>query len=187
MTEQDTWRHVSGNENSADLASRGVPAQQLLDSDIWWHGPSWLSAPKETWPNSCPVLTNDSIPEMRRRVQSLLTSQPAEFPFNRFSKFSHLIRTVAYCLRFSNNCKSHHPKLTGALTVGELNNAETCLLQISQRESFPNEITDLTHNKQISNKSRILSLNPFCDTEGILRVGGRLGNSQYPYDKNTQK
>ncbi|KAJ8958370.1 hypothetical protein NQ314_006431 [Rhamnusium bicolor] len=156
MTEQDTWRHVSGNENPADLASRGVSAQQLLDSDIWWHD---------------------------AQAQSLLTNQPAEFPFNRFSKFTHLIRTVAYCLRFSNNCKFHHPKLTGASTVGELNNAETCLLKISQRESFPNEITNLTHNKQISNKSRIISLNPFCDTEGILRVGGRLGNSQYSYDK----
>lgn len=32
-------------------------------------------------------------------------------------------------------------------------------------------------------KSKILSLNPFLDSEGLLRVGGRIGNSKYEYNK----
>ncbi|XP_035226435.1 LOW QUALITY PROTEIN: 5-oxoprolinase-like [Stegodyphus dumicola] len=37
-----SWNHCSGRENPADLVSRGVPAQCLLEGDRWWCGPYWL-------------------------------------------------------------------------------------------------------------------------------------------------
>lgn len=45
----------------------------------------------------------------------------------------------------------------------------------------------MENSKQISSKSHILNLNPFLDAQGILRVGGRLSNSQYPYEKKHPK
>ncbi|XP_076684106.1 uncharacterized protein LOC143377073 [Andrena cerasifolii] len=38
------WHHVSGLENPADCASRGLPPSRLPDFTLWWSGPSWLSS-----------------------------------------------------------------------------------------------------------------------------------------------
>ncbi len=34
------WRFVRSQANPADLASRGLPPQELLSSKLWWHGPA---------------------------------------------------------------------------------------------------------------------------------------------------
>lgn len=36
------WHWVPGEENPADLASRGVTPTMLVKSKLWWHGPEWL-------------------------------------------------------------------------------------------------------------------------------------------------
>jgi len=42
LTQAAQWRHVSTNDNPADLASRGLCVRELVSSDKWWKGPSWL-------------------------------------------------------------------------------------------------------------------------------------------------
>ena len=44
------WRHCPGVDNPADLASRGASADALIDSKLWWNGPSWLSEEESSWP-----------------------------------------------------------------------------------------------------------------------------------------
>nr|CAH7752205.1 unnamed protein product [Callosobruchus chinensis] len=53
----------------------------------------------------------------------------------------------------------------------------------AQRECFSQEISDLLSKNKISKKSKLLMLNPFLDENNVLRVGGRLENSMYSYDK----
>jgi hypothetical protein len=43
------WNHVPGSQNPADIASRGVTADELMTSDVWLTGPTWLANPN-TWP-----------------------------------------------------------------------------------------------------------------------------------------
>lgn len=45
-----TWSHVPSQENPADLASRGVFPGSLKSSQLWWHGPCWLSLLNDQWP-----------------------------------------------------------------------------------------------------------------------------------------
>ncbi|XP_066258792.1 uncharacterized protein [Euwallacea similis] len=61
--------------------------------------------------------------------------------------------------------------------------AETGRLRIAQRDSFPDEYDRLTGGIALSPKSKLLSLSPFVDREGVMRVGGRLRNSPYHFDK----
>jgi hypothetical protein len=55
---------------------------------------------------------------------------------------------------------------------------------------FLNELCHLSHesnNKKLNKNSRLLSLNPFIDpNDNLLRVGGRIGNSNFSYDKKHQ-
>lgn len=72
---------------------------------------------------------------------------------------------------------------TKNLSVSELNHALSSLIKIAQRESFSSEIARLEGKKELKTGSRVLNLNPFVDACGVLRVGGRLENSEFPYDK----
>lgn len=44
------WNHVPTKENLADLASRGVTTKQLINNNLWWYGPEWLSKDQIQWP-----------------------------------------------------------------------------------------------------------------------------------------
>lgn len=37
------WSHVTSSYNPADMLSRGLMADELSTSSLWWNGPSWLS------------------------------------------------------------------------------------------------------------------------------------------------
>ncbi|XP_071572749.1 uncharacterized protein [Temnothorax nylanderi] len=51
---QAIWRFVPGNENPADLATRGLTPLQLSESKEWWQGPQWLSLNPVMWPEESP-------------------------------------------------------------------------------------------------------------------------------------
>ncbi|GFV22520.1 integrase catalytic domain-containing protein [Trichonephila clavipes] len=38
------WRHVPSDQNPADLVSRGVDPDKLLQQNLWFNGPTFLSA-----------------------------------------------------------------------------------------------------------------------------------------------
>ena len=41
-----TWRHVRSNQNQADIESRAIYENQILE--LWWIGPKWLQLPAST-------------------------------------------------------------------------------------------------------------------------------------------
>lgn len=105
---------------------------------------------------------------------------------NNFSTYNKITRSVAYCLRFKNNCLTNKSKGTfvkGPLTVDELKISSNTLIKLVQKRHFNQEISSLELNKPLSKSSKILSLNPFLDSKRILRVGGTLSQSKYPYEK----
>lgn len=56
------------------------------------------------------------------------------------------------------------------------------LLRTAQQEYYNKELTALNLGKKIPEKSPIESLNPILDQNGLLRVGGRLHNSELNYE-----
>ncbi|XP_048525510.1 uncharacterized protein LOC109533039 [Dendroctonus ponderosae] len=94
------------------------------------------------------------------------------------------MRVLAFCFRFRANCAtSKETRSVGPLTVIELRSALMCLIKIAQYESFNEELKLLRKEKCLRPSSSILSLNPFLDPDGIIRVGGRLNHSHFPYEK----
>ncbi|XP_050340593.1 uncharacterized protein LOC126767010 [Bactrocera neohumeralis] len=65
------WNHVDSGSNPADLASRGLMAQDLVENTLWWQGPSWLQEDQCKWP----LQQNDYETTIEEK-QSCLNSRP---------------------------------------------------------------------------------------------------------------
>jgi len=92
-----------------------------------------------------------------------------------------LIRITAWILRFKSNSSIPsarcHLRMKGPLTVVELSNAKTTWLLLTQRYAFHNDLDKLSKNQQLSKQSQLKRLHPFMDSSGLIRVGGRLSQS----------
>ncbi|GFW72420.1 integrase catalytic domain-containing protein [Trichonephila clavipes] len=104
-----------------------------------------------------------------------IESPPDNNLIKRCSSFDTLIITTAWCLRFVNNSKINiSERKKDYLNTTELRNAAEVLVKSVQQSEFKSEIKCLQLKHQIPKNSKILSLKPFLDKDGLLRVGGRL-------------
>ena len=115
-------------------------------------------------------------------LTAVMTSDPL-FPLDRFSSYSKLIRVTAWTIRFINNCRPQrsNSQITPSLSVQEIVNAENYWLSQSQRDCFGKEIESLKVKDTIQSNSPLTSLHPLLDSNGILRVSGRLQKSKLAY------
>nr|CAI5838764.1 unnamed protein product [Callosobruchus analis] len=179
LTESFVWKHVSTKDNPADLLSRGVRPEAIQDCALWWFGPTWLKSDQDLWPNPQHLISD--LPELRKTLKVVIIDQNV-INFERFSSLARLKRSFAYLLRFIKNSKEPKPERhLGHLSTSEINDAFHSLIRISQLLSFPSDYQRLKEGNNLSSSSRILSLSPFMDRDGLIRVGGRLKNSNLPY------
>jgi hypothetical protein len=66
------------------------------------------------------------------------------------------------------------PKMDPNLTVEELRLAEIGVVRYIQQKAYHTEIQILKKGEDIPKSSRICSLEPFLDEDGLLKVKGRL-------------
>ncbi|XP_078040736.1 uncharacterized protein LOC144471982 [Augochlora pura] len=174
-TDIKTWRHIRSIDNPADLLSRGPNVKNFMTNSLWRYGPSWLKLDEAFWPNSHFEMP-EVLPEVRKLTCLVSTViEPLEF-INKYSCIRRLTRIIAYCLRFVSR-----PRVTRRLSVEELQRAKEKIISLTQQQSFAQELHDLKTGSQLNSKSKLLPLSPFIDERGILRVGGRLQNSNLPF------
>ena len=46
LTGKESWRVCLVTQNPADLPSRGLSAEDLVNSSLWWEGPQFLRQPE---------------------------------------------------------------------------------------------------------------------------------------------
>lgn len=169
------WRHVPSEQNPADCASRGLQPSELKGHDLYWNGPDFLRDGPTVWSDNISRIPVDQLPEVK--LQSLVVSSDAlDEWFDRFSSYQRMLRVVAWVNRFVSKCRKL-PVGSGTLTYAELNSSVKIVVRSSQRTHFPALIRELTDNALVSSR-QIAQLSPFFDSEGIIRVGGRLRNAQ---------
>lgn len=184
----DCWNHVSGLDNPADCASRGLFPSELLNFALWWDGPKWLRLPPDEWPKQFTLPPNDPSQESSEVClhTAIIPCQPVIL-LTRFSSFTQLIRVTAWLIHFIHNCcarKKNLARTVGLLSVQELNKAKLYWISLSQRAHFAKDIKALETKAPISQLSPLLSLNPFLDKDQLLQVGGQESNSKLPYETN---
>nr|XP_037876794.1 uncharacterized protein LOC119630680 isoform X1 [Bombyx mori]XP_037876795.1 uncharacterized protein LOC119630680 isoform X1 [Bombyx mori] len=193
LTNDSEWRHVPTHLNPADLASRGVDTIKNDTLDIWWTGPTFLSQNESGWPSYDSRNVNiNELPETKVHVSTTNkgvdenNKQPLIIDFSKYSKLKFLQRTFAYMQRFVYNCRNPRNKKVGILQPEELARSFRKLVYLAQADSFSKEINLLRSKGVLNSKNYLISLNPFLDSEGILRVGGRLTLSSYNFEKRHQ-
>lgn len=171
------WHHVSGKDNPADCATRGLDAEALSMHPLWWNGPSWLSKKSESWPTSIPDIPAD-LPEVKSiTLTAAIEENIVETFINAHSSLTHLTRVMAFIKRFLHNSHPGISRYNGPLTTLELKTSLNCLICHVQKVAFPLDYQRLESDRELHPRSSILTLNPFLDEDRLLRVGGRLHNS----------
>ena len=119
---------------------------------------------------------------------SLAATRESIIPFEQYSSFTRLLRVTAWIFHFFHNCSAHVKNSSQAtvgsqLTVSELKQAESYLVLMAQWSSFEIEMNALSGGRQLPRSSHLISLRPFLDSSGLLRVGGREVHSALPFDR----
>lgn len=188
LTNVDCWRHVRSEQNPADLLSRGILVDNFITNNLWWFGPEWLLKNNSEW-DTPEVEQLQNIPEEKSlacvNIYNNNNSLINEL-LNRFSSFKMFLKVFGYILQFISNCKvKKSERKCGVLKVSDIEQVLNKTIESVQKECFPHEYSSLKNKNNISNKSKILSLNPFIHN-GLLRVGGRLKNSNIPFSSKHQ-
>lgn len=178
------WHHVASASNPADCASRGLFPDELQDHHLWWKGPDWLHQSAKVWPPQ--QRDYGSIEETNNKIFTFTSTADSVWFDELVSKYSSITkfqRTLAYILRFISNLKSDSTsRINGIhLTREELFHALYKACRQEQLKFYPGEMMQMTSKGEISKSSSLKSLSPFVDEFGLLRVGGRIENSEAPF------
>lgn len=181
LTNTKHWHFVDGELNPADCASRGVLPNDLKNHPLWWNGPPWLSEKEKYWQNQHQQFETDL--ERRKVIRTMhVTSQfQEEYMDKTLHKQSDLFklqRITAYVFRWLPKNKASRGEVPNA---EEYETSLKAWIKFAQRQAFPAEIQDCLNSDEIPFKSKLMSLRPFVDSDGILRVGGRLRKSDLTY------
>ena len=180
----ETWMHVPGTSNPADLVSRGSSPSKLSSSSFWIAGPKWLPVPLQ-WPvqsanvdcgtDEVNVLCSQAERKDVGDVETFLkdfsclrkllrcSAWVRRFVFNKFAR-QHSIDTQQ-ASRFLEAVHRYAEPKTGPLAFNEINDAHLGLIRSVQQLHYPEEWEALEEGQPISKHSSIRKLHPQFDRE----------------------
>ena len=192
------WRHVSTKENPADLPTRGTSVVNLKDNALWWSGPEFLKLRENDWPKSKIEVNEETLSEVRKQDKIRLETKNEEdltllvtvhetswrLQPERYSSWNRLVRVRAWVQRFIENCmRKIEDRCSEGITYQEILDAETAVIKEAQQQAFSEEYIALSNQRPIPKHSKLLTLKPIIDEEGLLRSDGRLTYAEYlPFD-----
>jgi hypothetical protein len=115
----DAWRHVPTADNPADIGRRGG---SVVNCELWWNGPTWLSN-RELWlSNLVPKESVDSAAEAKvmREVVAVASVAEADAFVNLLAKYDlkKSLRVCVWISRFLRACRGN--KRVGPILTTEL-------------------------------------------------------------------
>ena len=182
------WKYTPSELNPADYGSRSVTAAQL-SSTTWLEGPAFLlNSPVQLPAQNTFDLVDPALDtEIRPVVTANLTqvTKPTLSPtlFEKFSNYSGLIRAIAHLIHVAysfahtdhtSSCRGWH---LCQPTEEELIKAKVCVIKSVQSEYYKDELKCIREETKIPPSSSLWKLHPILDKDGLLRVGGRITQS----------
>lgn len=98
---------------------------------------------------------------------------------DKYSSLTRLKRITAFVQRFINNSRRQPAeRVSGPISVAELNDACLFWIKLAQQREFGKELDAKATRTNIPRRSQLISLDPYIDKDGFLRVGGRIGSAE---------
>ncbi|KYN43832.1 hypothetical protein ALC56_01701 [Trachymyrmex septentrionalis] len=160
LTNSTVWRHVNSKDNSADVLSRGQLPSVFLNNRIWFTGPLWLVGDKNEWPYG--VIKLRETLELKKNT-CLTTDTNDCYILLRYSSYTKMLR-----------CKES----LASLRKRDKRDGNTGS-KLVQASYVSHELNELANERSV--KKTIAALNPFIDTNGLIRFGGRFKNSKLTF------
>lgn len=180
------WRHVPTSDNPADSASRGLLGKEISFHHLWWHGPHWLKLDSAEWPQESSGHPDDCVIEEKPCAHHVSLPSATWDLATKYSSWVKLIRVTAYVQKFINACRRSNRDSDQSngrqLTAEHYSKAKTFWIKQTQVALFGSELKTIAAGQALSSKSVLLPLNPYLDSEGVLRVDRRLHNAPLPYN-----
>ena len=179
VSEPDQWFHIPGNQNPADVLSRGCSTDNV--PEMWLRGPDFIWDYKCNWPNMSPdsdiCVDRESRACLSHHVVS--NDNPSVHPLaaliTHYSSYYRLQKAVCWLIRFRRFVMKKSVK-TGPITCAEMKLANSHILRYVQSESFDDEIHDLKVHGKVKRSSTLNKLSPVLVDELVV-VGGRLSHA----------
>ena len=175
LTSIDSWKHCAGEENPADIPSRGLLASRFHTNVLWLNGPTWLGARAGTSVHDLPT-SEECLVELKRdnpeRVHELLTVEGSSsisqiIDIKNYNSIQRLFKVTVYVLRFIKLLRKKPVEpLAQELSIVEIKWIRDAQNVLASERNFP----------QWKTQFRL-----FFDSDGIWRCGGRLANANAPY------
>ena len=186
----ERWFWVDTKNNPADLPSRGTTTLEDVETELWRHGPKFLTTGKD-WPvmPAATQIPKEVLKEVKKgtqfalNVQSTLTDtydpELDTFPV-KSSRWQSLVKITAFCMRITSSYREHF--------VGreEFEKAEKVVVRQMQKSCFARTWRDLI-DTGASPGGKLAHLFPMIDVDGCLRVRARLRQAvDIPYESRCQ-
>ncbi|GBM94171.1 hypothetical protein AVEN_153768-1 [Araneus ventricosus] len=125
LTKDFSWLHGKTSENPADIISRGMIPQHLMDNSFWWNGSQFLQQVTVELNDKNGIPTHDDyLHEIKRESDKTLALSLDSTFLDSFlsisNNYSKLIRVGSLLLKFANNSINPEDKLDGPLITMEL-------------------------------------------------------------------
>ncbi|XP_065203500.1 uncharacterized protein LOC135833661 [Planococcus citri] len=179
----DQWRHIPGEQNPADLATRDDSFSKFPEcQEMWTSGPEFLHASE---------IPQSVQSEVRTSVSALVVRMTPAVEYvnvvphllHRFSECSRVLLTVMALLRVKDFLIAKSRRTAppgGCFSVTERRRAEAVILQAVQADEFAKELQCFSVKTVLPAKSHLRSLAPILH-EGLIRVGGRITHAELPF------
>ncbi|XP_061168132.1 uncharacterized protein LOC133177057 [Saccostrea echinata] len=190
LTEQYKWRYCPTTSNPADILSRGTDFDRFRKNELWSKGPTWITDTNK-WPiydkteshilanitesEKCGYQEEDS--QEKRNVKLGAREQKISeiIDISKFNNYRKLLNVTSYVLRFIQNC-SKKQKVTGPLTVSEIEQSSLIWIINAQQKNYPDIFGELQRDGKSKNcLSKQLKL--YLDNEELIQCGGRIQNA----------
>ena len=154
--------HINTKCNPADILSRGCKIRQLVDHQLWFHGPVECMQNVSTNQSSSPQLSFVHEANVVAEIQPLPPMQPV-IDISKFSSYNKLIAVVSRILALFKSSKS-------PLEVLIIQEQKLHCLTLYQYINNPNMVVSLDIKKLVSQLNLIKE-------NGILKCKGRINKS----------
>ncbi|XP_043467016.1 uncharacterized protein LOC122501540 [Leptopilina heterotoma] len=162
-TRVQEWCWTPTSDNVADDATRDSDHLSLSNNCRWLTGPEFLLLEEHLWPMEVQKYLSEEIDKELRREFTLVISEASKFPFDcsRFSKWSRLIRSMDWFLRFIKKIRNRSKdNLEEELTAQEVHQGEIHVLRMAQLMDFEQELRHLKQGNVLPSSSRLKELSP---------------------------